>query len=267
MKALVKGVICLGLVLLVSIGAAAQGSLLNVEADGVFYQEISMEKEQSYQVSFNLIADRPQSEVGVGIVFYQGNTVIEQFQSTHTLGEAGRSHRVSLDIVTPEEFSMAKLHIKVDKNSRYWWDAFSISRQERSIDAIRGFWEEKLANGEEVYTGLVVDLRGLDANRGMSPRVFTESGQLIYGGITASMDYIQSVGLVFYGHELNQELLNRIVADPSYPMAIPLTVKGVAMMEPGRVNAVISDEDGAKILRATETFDFLARFSVIFLVD
>jgi len=266
-KALIRTILCLTVVLLLATNAIAQGSQLTLGPDLSYQQAISLEKGQAYELSFNLISDRSQSKAEVSIIFYQGNTVIDQTQAIHTLVDAGRSQRISLSIVTPEQFSKAVLSIVGEGNTRYWWDGFAISKREQNMDSVRQFWEEKLASGDQVYTGLVVDLRGLNANRGMSPRIFTESGQLIYGGFTASLDYIQSVGLVFYGKELTQELLNRIVADPGYPMAIPLVVKAVDVMEPGRINAIISDEDGAKILDALTAFDFLARFSVIFLVD
>ena len=171
-KAPIRTILCLTVVLLLATNAIAQGSQLTLGPDLSYQQAISLEKGQAYELSFNLISDRSQSKAEVSIIFYQGNTVIDQTQVIHTLVDAGRSQRISLSIVTPEQFSKAVLSIVGEGNTRYWWDGFAISKREQNMDSVT-ILGRKLASGDQVYTGLVVDLRGLNANRGMSPRIFT----------------------------------------------------------------------------------------------
>ena len=108
-----------------------------------------------------------------------------------------------------------------------------------------------------------MDARGLGVRRGISPRVYSESGQLIYGGVLASSEFVQDVGVVAYGTELDSELIKRIQVDPEYGYALPLTVKAVGTIEPARTAAVISRADRAH-LQALSQYDFLARYAVIF---
>jgi len=71
-KALIRTILCLTVVLLLATNAIAQGSQLTLGPDLSYQQAISLEKGQAYELSFNLISDRSQSKAEVSIIFYQG---------------------------------------------------------------------------------------------------------------------------------------------------------------------------------------------------
>ena len=112
------------------------------------------------------------------------------------LGVPNRWYNVGIEFFVPENVAAANLNVSVDQEASYWWDTLRITKLETSLTAIREFWEDRIATYGQVYTGLVVDTRGLNVGRGMSPRIWSESGQLIYGGISATYDFLQHVGLV-----------------------------------------------------------------------
>ena len=78
------------------------------------------------------------------------------------------------------------------------WDEVNIRRIELDLDT------EELIRQGLVYTGLIVDARGLGLQRGMSPKVYSESGQLIYAGVTAPQKFIQEAGLPLTARSLRR---------------------------------------------------------------
>ncbi len=260
--------ILLCLICMFSSQAVAQGTLLPVQPGSSYEQILRLDPGSSYRVSLNLRANNANAIIYLTVEFLdKAGSQIGLAQVQRGLGESDRWYNIGIEINTPDDFSTAKLLISVDEDGQYWWDTLRISKVDTSVSGIRTLWEEKLATYGQVYTGLVIDARGLNLGRGMSPRIWSESGQLIYGGMSASYDYLQHVGLVSYGNELTNDLMQRIVVDPSYPLAVPLTIKALDIIEPARTSVVISDEGAEQIFNALEAYDFLARFSVIFLVD
>ncbi|HHY09183.1 MAG TPA: hypothetical protein GX528_01310 [Firmicutes bacterium] len=141
------------------------------------------------------------------------------------------------------------------------WDEFNIRR----IEADRA--AEALIEQGLVYTGLIVDARGLDLKRGMSPRVYSQEGQLIYAGVTAAFEFLQEYGIASYGQELSPELLRRIQPGEKSVKVSPLVVRALDVTGSTENSVIISNDDAAAILDALNTYDFLAHYSVIFLVD
>lgn len=252
----------------VSLIVSAQGALLSISVDSPYKQAISLEPGSRYAISFNMYSDQDNTIVNLMIELYDqsGNQVgITQVQ--RGLGERDRWYLVGIEFDTPNDFSKAILNIDIDKEGLYWWDSMRITKLHISEAGLSEYWEEKFNTYEKVYTGLVIDARGLNVERGMSPSIWSESGQLIYRGMTVSYDFLQDVGLVSYGHELTPELLTRIEIDSRYPIAIPLIINAISAIEPTCTSVIISDESAEQIIQALAAYDFLARFAVIFLID
>jgi len=248
--------------------AAAQGALLPVTPDQPYRQSLRLDSNSSYRVAFDVKTSQANAIVSLTVELYDRcGEQIGKAQVQRGLGVPNRWYNVGIEFFVPENTAEACLVIGTDLEASYWWDALKITKLEAGLTAVRQFWEEKIAMYGHVYTGLVVDARGLGLGRGMSPRIWSESGQLIYGGMSATYDFLQNVGLVSYGSELTPELLQRIAVDPEYPLAVPLVVKAVRVVEPARTSVVISDEAAEQVLRALAAYDFLARFAVIFLID
>ena len=127
-----------------------------------------------------------------------------------------------------------ELLLTSDKAGRFYWRDLKVERIYTSMESSEQYWSEKLATQGTFYTGLVVDARHLDVRRWMSPRIYSESGQLLYGGVLAGQDLVQDRGVVGYGTELTSELLGRITIDSEYPYVAPLVVQAVRVADAAR---------------------------------
>jgi hypothetical protein len=112
-----------------------------------------------------------------------------------------------------------------------------------------------------VYTGLVVDARGIRAKPAMSPKIVDEGGNELYGSSYVSRDYAVAQGMVGYAKDLAAAQENDRVG-PS-----PLIIKGIRTAATGVSDIVISDADAAKIRREGENLSFLKRCRVMIILD
>lgn len=233
-----------------------------------FRYALELEPSERYHVGIAVQSVEANTQVNLSVQFIGADGQVKEFVSTERgLGAAERWTLLGLEFKAPEEPLRADLVLTADTPGIYRWDSLTVQRIRSTSFEAQQYWEERFAKYGPIYTGLVVDARGLGLRRGISPRVYSESGQLIYGGVLASSEFVQGVGVVAYGTELDPELIKRIQVDPEYGYALPLTVKALATLEPARTAVVISDEDAARILDALSTYDFLARYAVIFLID
>lgn len=112
-----------------------------------------------------------------------------------------------------------------------------------------------------LYTGLVVDARGLDFRPAMSPKIFDENGQEVYGSGYVSREFAVQQGMTGYAKDLTAAQTNPRVTNEPY------TVKGLRTEGPGRSNVVISNADAAKIRSASENLSFLKKCRVMIVLD
>jgi len=112
-----------------------------------------------------------------------------------------------------------------------------------------------------VFTGLVVDARGLEARPAMAPKVLDEKGQEVYGSAFVSREYAVQQGMSGYAKALESAMENERVTDN------PLTVKGLKTEGPGRCDIVISNADAARIRNAAEHLSFMKKCRVMIVVD
>ena len=112
-----------------------------------------------------------------------------------------------------------------------------------------------------IYTGLVVDAVGLSARPAMSPKVFDENDQEVYGSGYVSREFAVQQGMAGYARDLTAAQSNPRVTNE------PLTVKGLRTTGPGQSNVVISNADAAKIRSASENLSFLKKCRVMIVLD
>jgi hypothetical protein len=112
-----------------------------------------------------------------------------------------------------------------------------------------------------VYTGLVVDARGLGARPAMSPKILDERGQEVYGSAYVSREYAVQQGMAGYAKDITASQTNPRVTDQ------PLTVKSLKTEGPGQSDLVISNADADKIRGASENLSFLRQCRVMIVVD
>jgi len=112
-----------------------------------------------------------------------------------------------------------------------------------------------------VYTGLVVDARGIDVRPAMAPNVMDEKGQEVYGSAFVSREFAVQQGMSGYARDLTAAQSNTRVTNN------PLTVKGLRTEGSGRSNIVVSNADAANLRSASEHLSFLKKCRVMIVVD
>lgn len=113
----------------------------------------------------------------------------------------------------------------------------------------------------EIFTGMVVDARGLSARPAMAPKVLDENGQEVYGSAFVSREFAVQQGMSGYAKDLTAAQSNPRVTNN------PLTVKGLKTEGPGKADIVISTSDASKLRSASENLSFLKQCRVMIVVD
>jgi len=112
-----------------------------------------------------------------------------------------------------------------------------------------------------VYTGLVVDARGIGARPAMSPRIFDEEGKEIYGSGNVEREYAVSQGMSGYARDLTAAQSNQRVT------ANPITVKAIRSSGSGKADLVISNADAKAIFASAENEAFMKKCRVMIVLD
>jgi len=113
----------------------------------------------------------------------------------------------------------------------------------------------------QLYTGLIVDARGLGVKPAMAPRILNEDGKEIYGSAWINRDWAVKEGMVGYLKDPVAAQTNPRVADK------PLLVKALKVSGDARVDMVISNADAATLQSASQNMSMLEKCRVIVLVD
>jgi len=113
----------------------------------------------------------------------------------------------------------------------------------------------------QMYTGLIVDARGLGVKPAMAPKILNEDGKEVYGSAWINRDYAVREGMVGYLKDPVQAQTNPRVADK------PLMVKALKVAGDARVDMVITNADAAMLHNASENLSMLQKCRVIILVD
>jgi hypothetical protein len=112
-----------------------------------------------------------------------------------------------------------------------------------------------------VYTGLVVDARGIQARPAMSPRIIDEEGKEIYGTANVERDYAVQQGMVGYARDLTAAQSNPRVTNS------PLSIKGLKTQGAGRADIIVGAADAQAIRSGAENQAFLKKCRVMIVLD
>jgi hypothetical protein len=113
----------------------------------------------------------------------------------------------------------------------------------------------------QLYTGLIVDARGLGARPAMAPKIMNEEGKEVYGSAWINREYAVREGMVGYLKDPVAAQANPRVTDK------PLMVKAIKVSGDARVDTVISNADAAMLQSASQNLSMLEKCRVIVLVD
>ena len=109
----------------------------------------------------------------------------------------------------------------------------------------------------EVFSGLVVDARGIGVKPAMAPMILDENGQVVYGPAFVSREYAVQNGMSGYVTDIEAAESDTRVG------YYPLTVKGLKTEGPGQCDIVISNSDAAKLRKSSENLMFLKECRVV----
>jgi len=113
----------------------------------------------------------------------------------------------------------------------------------------------------QLYTGLIVDARGLGVRPAMAPKILDENGKEVYGSSWINRDYAVREGMVGYMKDPAAAQANPRVTDK------PLMIKALKISGDARVDTVISNSDAAMLHNASQNLNMLEKCRVIILVD
>ncbi len=117
------------------------------------------------------------------------------------------------------------------------------------------------ARSSEIFTGMVVDARGIQAVPAIAPVVLDENREEVFGPAYVSREFAVQHGMVRYTTDLWKAKFHPRVSDN------PLIVKAIKSPLPGRCDFVISNADAAKLRSASEHLLFMRECRVVIVLD
>lgn len=227
-----------------------------------FRRTFLLEVGARYEVSVRIRTDIENAPTLASVYIHTDKgEYLRSTQLSRSIAGANQWQEISVVVTAPPNAQKATVVFSTPEGVEMEWDDVNIRRVELDMES------DELIRQGLVYTGLIVDARGLGLQRGMSPRIYSESGRLIYAGVAASLDFVQESGIASYGQELTPELLRRLQPGKDPINVSPLVVEALEVTDSTETGVIISDADADAIIAALNTYDFLAEYSVIFLID
>lgn len=112
-----------------------------------------------------------------------------------------------------------------------------------------------------VFTGLIIDARGVGARPAMAPKILDESGNEVYGTGYVSREYAVQIGVVGYEKDINRAKTNERVTDN------PLVVKATKASGTNKADIVISNNDAQNVVGAAKNLNFMENCKVMVILD
>lgn len=148
------------------------------------------------------------------------------------------------------------------------WDDVALYEAESLEARLAATWSDRLMSQDAVYTGLVINAKGTDLSRGMNPMIYDESGQLVFAGIGAGDGQLYTQGIVAYANDLGVAVSHsRLEVSEIFPLRLPLVIDAQGTRGSPRTSVVVGQADAERIRRAVQNYDFLGRFSIVFVVE
>jgi len=112
-----------------------------------------------------------------------------------------------------------------------------------------------------VYTGLIVDARGLGATPSLSAKILDEDDIEVYGSASVSYDFALKQGMIAYAKNLDFARKNERVGEN------PLIIKAIGTSGNRNSDLIISIRDAAMVRKASRHLSFLSEGRVLVVVD
>ena len=162
-------------------------------------------------------------------------------------------------VVKKEYLTDGTVKIEMEVNLRGGFAQLILPKEIKPLDSIKLVTMNK--SSTPVFTGLVVDAKGLGVKPVMVPKIIDENNQEVYGSAFVSREYAVQQGMSGYSRDLKESLKDKRVSD------YPLVVKGLKTSGPGHSEIVISNADASKLRGISESHYFMKKCRVIIVVD
>jgi hypothetical protein len=113
----------------------------------------------------------------------------------------------------------------------------------------------------QIFTGLIIDARGVGLRPAMAPKIVDEMGNEVYGTGFVSREYAVQIGVVGYEKDINRAQKNERVTNN------PLVVKGLKVSGTNKTDVVISVNDAQHVLNAGKNLNFMEQCKVMIILD
>jgi hypothetical protein len=164
------------------------------------------------------------------------------------------------EVVKQEYLSDGTIEITMAMSLRGGFSQLVLPDEIKPLESVKPLMTP-MKHSSAVYTGLVVDARGLSARPAMSPKILDETGQEVYGSAFVSREYAVQQGMSGYAKDIAAAQSNQRVTDN------PITVKGLRTEGLGRSDIVISNADASALRSASENLSFMKKCRVMIVVD
>jgi hypothetical protein len=164
------------------------------------------------------------------------------------------------EVVKQEYLSDGTIEITMAMSLRGGFSQLVLPDEIKPLESVKPVMTP-MKHSSAVYTGLVVDARGLSARPAMSPKILDETGQEVYGSAFVSREYAVQQGMSGYAKDIAAAHRNQRVTDN------PITVKGLRTEGLGRSDIVISNADASALRSASENLSFMKKCRVMIVVD
>ena len=129
------------------------------------------------------------------------------------------------------------------------------------VRTVQGAKADTNTGGGKLFSGLVVDAKGIGLQPAMTPGIVDENGRQVYGELYASREFAVQQGMCRYFRDLEAARRAPRVGDR------PLMVRGLRTAGPGKTHVVINNADADKIRSASKHLTLLRKCQVVLVVD
>jgi hypothetical protein len=112
-----------------------------------------------------------------------------------------------------------------------------------------------------VFTGLIIDARGLNVRPAMAPKILDESGSELYGSRNVDRDWAVKTGMVGYDKDINRAKSNERVTNN------PMVLKAEKASGANKADVVLTNDAATQLRNAATNQSFLTQCKVMFIVD
>ncbi len=112
-----------------------------------------------------------------------------------------------------------------------------------------------------VYTGLIIDARGSGAQPAMSPKIYDEEGNELYGSAYVDQEFVQKHGMAGYVRDLDQALANDRV------QGTPAVLKALSSSGANQTDLILSKSDADQLQSLADHLNFLREARVVIVLD